>query len=169
MKQFLLLILFIPLFNFCFAQEDSLTVVRQFSGAGEGPGTFPLAGMEMYRTPELSLYSTIPSESLNLKIEIPSLYQYQQLNSPANSLGTVYLYPFLSSWSINSAASYRLNDRMTLSGSSFSANSAFSPNSFSLDPSKMDIQGINFELNYKVSDKVRIGAGFQIHSQPYMP
>lgn len=70
--------------------------------------------------------------------------------------------PFFSGFSVNSLAHYQLNERLSLTGSSFSANSVFNPIQ-SFDPVKMNIQGINFYLEYKVSDKFRIGGGVQVN------
>lgn len=70
--------------------------------------------------------------------------------------------PFLTNFSINSSATYKLNNKLTLTGSSYSANSIFNPRP-SINPSQMNFQGVNLYLEYKVSDKFRIGGGFQVN------
>jgi len=81
--------------------------------------------------------------------------------------GVQYPNPLISAYFVNSSAEYRLNDRWKLGGNSFSANSIYDPVPLNFDPSKMNIRGINFYMEYKVSDKFRIGGGVQINQQNY--
>ncbi|RKD90088.1 hypothetical protein [Mangrovibacterium diazotrophicum] len=77
--------------------------------------------------------------------------------------GAWYPNPFVSAYFVNSSAEYRLSERWKMGGNSFSANSIYDPVPLNFDPSKMNIRGINFYMEYKVSDKFRIGGGVQIN------
>lgn len=83
--------------------------------------------------------------------------------------GSLTMHPFISNVSINSMAVYSLNDKLQVGGNSFSASSIFDPIHSQFDPSKMNMQGFNLFLEYKVSDKFSIGGSIQVnqHKSPF--
>jgi hypothetical protein len=70
--------------------------------------------------------------------------------------------PFINSFSIQSAASYRLNDKLFLSGNSFSGNSIFNPFPANSDLNNMSIRGTSMFLQYKISKNIHIGGGISV-------
>lgn len=92
---------------------------------------------------------------------------YKYLNYKGSTDVVWYPNPLVSAYFENSSAEYRLNDRWKIGGSSFSARSIYDPVPLDFDPSKMNIRGVNLYMEYKVSDKFRIGGGVQINQQGY--
>ena len=73
-------------------------------------------------------------------------------------------HPFISNYIVSNMAVYKFNDKFSLGGSHFSAHSIFSATPIRFDPAKMNLQGINFFLEYKVSDKFSIGGAIQVNT-----
>ncbi|MGQ8335385.1 hypothetical protein ACUNWD_02470 [Sunxiuqinia sp. A32] len=73
--------------------------------------------------------------------------------------------PFIDSFSLTNQAHYKLNDKLILGGNSFSANSIFNPLPLNPNIKDMSIRGASMFLQYKVSDKVKIGGSFSISNQ----
>ncbi|WP_146161449.1 hypothetical protein [Mangrovibacterium marinum] len=113
----------------------------------------------------MSSYSSLSEEPLNLKVEVPSAVVVHHPQAYAALENDLWRNPFPAAYRLNSAAAYRISDKISLMGSNFSANSVFSLHPFETSPEKMTIQGINFQLEYKVSDKLRIGGGVQFYQQ----
>jgi hypothetical protein len=70
--------------------------------------------------------------------------------------------PFINSFLIQNAASYRLNEKLFLSGNSFSGSSVFSPFPANPDLKNMSIRGASMFLQYKVSKNFHIGGGVSV-------
>ncbi|MGV8139181.1 MAG: hypothetical protein AB2L20_28640 [Mangrovibacterium sp.] len=71
-------------------------------------------------------------------------------------------HPLINSFSIQTAASYRLNDKFILSGNSFSANSIYNLLPASPDLRNMNIRGASMFLQYKISKSIHIGGGVSV-------
>ncbi len=97
-----------------------------------------------------------------LEIQIPKISFYSSKTYPS-FYGSFIRNPFISAYSLNSKAICRLSDKLSLTGSSFSANSVYGAQPSNFSPDQMNIHGINFHLEYKISDKVRVGGGLQIY------
>ncbi|WP_372772487.1 hypothetical protein [Mangrovibacterium sp.] len=164
MKQFLFLIL-IALFSLkSTAQADS--VALEFKHA-----EYDFLYQELFNFDRNSTFGELDNhlkspqlhfqtnDILKLEITSPQIVGFQS----ERPMGMMVQTPFSSNYIVNSAAIYRLSDKLKVGGSSFSANSVFSSQPFSFDPSKMNFQGVNLFLEYKVSDKFRIGGGVQIN------
>lgn len=89
---------------------------------------------------------------------------YRQIPPGITLVTTNFLlfHPLANSFSVQSAASYRLNDKFTLSGNSFSANSVFNPLPASPDFKHMSIRGASMFLQYKISKSIHIGGGISV-------
>lgn len=98
------------------------------------------------------------------------VHSFLGMKSISLSNQSPYMNPFLNSFMITSQADYRLNDRFTLGGNSFAGNSIFSPLPAS-SLQDMSIRGASMYLQYKISEKFKIGGGFSISSQdsPFIP
>ncbi len=109
--------------------------------------------------------TTEPYQLGNLPIS--PLVQFNSSSSSSYFIGRMpgsFMYnPFVADFTINSMAVYSLNDKLKVGGNSFSANSIFDPIPSQFDPSRMNIQGINFFLEYKISDKISIGGSIQVN------
>lgn len=118
----------------------------------------------LLRIDGLSSYSMIQAkELLKIKIQVPE-FSYYQRSANLPFVENFIQSPFISTYSINSIANYRISDKLSLTGSRFSASSVFGVQL--PDPTtKMNIQGVNLHLEYKISDKFRIGGGIQIYQQ----
>lgn len=74
-------------------------------------------------------------------------------------------YPLLNSFFVLNEATYRLNNKFTLSGNSFSAKSIFDP-SLNQNFNTMGIKGASMFLQYKVSKNFHVGGGVSISNTP---
>lgn len=72
--------------------------------------------------------------------------------------------PFMNAFVVQNGATYRLNDKFFLSGSSFSGNSIFNPVPANAGLKDMSIRGASMFLQYKVSKKFHIGGGVSVTS-----
>ena len=79
--------------------------------------------------------------------------------------------PFIHSFSITNQAHYKLSDKFTLGGNSFSANDIFNPVPLNPSVKDMSIHGASMFLQYKISDKFKVGGSFSISNQrrPFVP
>lgn len=84
------------------------------------------------------------------------------LNNYSSFTNFTLVHPLISSFSVQHAASYRLNNRLNLRGNSFSAGSVF--NSLPPNPGfkEMNINGASMFLQYKISKNIRIEGGVSI-------
>jgi len=168
MKKIVLILVAVLTVSWAKAQESGVSTTL-------APAEADIYYRDLFRFDPESLYgpllmpSNLTLQAFNsfktpgIKFEMPD-FNYRQpiFFQPQFSLN----HPFLSAYSLNHAASYRLNDRLTITGSQFSANSIWNPVQ-TFDPNKMNIQGVNFQFEYKVSDKFRIGGGIQVNrNQP---
>lgn len=165
MLKYVLVLLVVLVVNFVRAQEraDSLQI-----SAVEADMLY----RDLFIFSEQSSFGPLLPHLLELKPQFG--WKSPLMVQPADYYGTVGsasftsihpFHPFLSNFSVNSAATYRLSDRLLLSGSSISANSIFNPVQ-SNHPSQMNFQGVNLYLEYKVSDKFRIGGGVSVNRNP---
>ncbi len=76
-----------------------------------------------------------------------------------------YFNPFVHSLGITNQAHYQLNDKFTFGGNSFVGNSIFNPLPANSSLQDMSIRGASMFLQYKVSDKFKIGGSFSISNQ----
>jgi len=76
-----------------------------------------------------------------------------------------YFNPFVSSLSITNQAHYQLSDKFMFGGNSFAGNSIFNPLPANSSFKDMNIRGASMFLEYKVSDKFKIGGSFSISNQ----
>jgi hypothetical protein len=76
-----------------------------------------------------------------------------------------YFNPFVHSLAITNQAHYQLNDKFMLGGNSFVGNSIFNPLPANPSLQDMSIRGASMFLQYKVSDKFKIGGSFSISNQ----
>lgn len=79
--------------------------------------------------------------------------------------------PFINSLSITSEGDYRLNDKFTLGGNSFTGNSIFNPLPLNPSMQDMNIHGATMFLQYKISNKFKVSGGVTIsnHDGPFIP
>lgn len=80
--------------------------------------------------------------------------------------GLFPVFPFLRSGSVFSAASYQLNDKFTVGGYSFGANSIFSAPMPNQRMNKFDTQGSTFFMQYKVSKNFKIETRVSVTQGP---
>jgi hypothetical protein len=76
-----------------------------------------------------------------------------------------YFNPFVHSLAVTNQAHYQLNDKFMLGGNSFVGNSIFNPLPANSSLQDMSIRGASMFLQYKVSDKFKIGGSFSISNQ----
>ncbi|WP_163711881.1 hypothetical protein [Mangrovibacterium lignilyticum] len=167
MKQLLFLILLFLVGASSYAQSDSIVFETD-------PAEYEFLYHELFNFSANSIFGAVNSELispklnfaesniLDLQINTPQIIDSRLVHPFTNAY---WINPFISGYSLNSAAVYRLSDKFKIGGSSFSANSIFNPTPLNFDPNKMNFQGINFYMEYKVSDKFRIGGGIQINHQ----
>lgn len=166
-KQFLFVMIFIVFATKGYAQEYSgpvgLEPDKQVKSEQTGVNFYqPLNMPLVFDAGELSFQKNAISDLLKLKVERPDFSIYPIRTFSFYPFGVSFT-PFISAYSLNSFASYKLSDKLSLSGSNFSANSIFGVQPLHSSPDKMNIQGVNLHLEYKVSDKFRIGGGVQIY------
>lgn len=128
------------------------------------------------------LFNFLPNSTFGeLSIEQPDLASFDfnwqpDLVSDFNSFSSnnrftisnhhlTYFNPFVHSLGITNQAHYQLNDKLMLGGNSFVANSIFNPLPANPSLQDMGIRGASMFLQYKVSDKFKIGGSFSISNQ----
>lgn len=94
---------------------------------------------------------------LNLYRQIPS-----GTTLVTNQFSLLSPSPFMNSFFVQNAATYRLNDKLFLSGNSFSGNSVFNPLPANPDLKNMSIRGASMFLQYKISKNFHIGGGVSV-------
>lgn len=79
--------------------------------------------------------------------------------------------PFINSFAITNQAHYKLSNKLTLGGNSFSANDIFNPVPLNSSIKDMSIRGASMFLQYKINDKFKVGGSFSISNQrgPFIP
>lgn len=70
--------------------------------------------------------------------------------------------PFMNSFFVQNAATYRLSEKLFLNGNSFSGNSIFIPLPANPDLKDMSLRGASMFLQYKVSKNFHIGGGLSV-------
>ena len=128
---------------------------------------------EMFNFSENSLFGELNfspeySPVLNLKLQQPLVIDfniYDSFNTITLKNSLPVFSPFINSLAITNQAHYKLSDKLTIGGNSFSANSIYNP--LPLNPSikDMSIRGASMFLEYKISDKFRVGGSFSISNQ----
>lgn len=109
--------------------------------------------------------SFLPQKFTGLTDQPPLLNFYRQIPPGISLLTSHSLFtpsPFINSFSIQSAASYRLTDKLLLSGNSFSGTSIFNPLPANSDLNNMRIRGASMFLQYKISKNIHIGGGISV-------
>jgi hypothetical protein len=81
------------------------------------------------------------------------------------------LNPFYVNGFVYNHASYRLNDRFSLGGSSYGMNSIFDPMKINSGIQQMDFRGATMFMQYKVSKNIRVETRVNIsnHQTPWEP
>ncbi len=79
--------------------------------------------------------------------------------------------PFINSFSVTNQAHYKLSDKLMFGGNSFSANDIFNPTPLNPSVKDMSIRGASMFLQYKISDKVKVGGSISISNRnsPFTP
>ncbi len=135
-----------PEYDFLYRELFNFDPASTFGGLTTGPA-FSQQSFNLHDTPVYRLNDNrqfVPGVSL--------------LTTPRYFL----FHPLVQSFFIQHAASYRLNNNMTLSGSSFLGNSVFNPFPSATNLNKMDLRGTSFFLDYKVSKNFHIGGGISV-------
>jgi len=157
---FVLTIIDKPVYSQTESANEGQHIVEYTSIAGLPSDSVALFAEPFFFTEGLSSLSKVET----LKIQIPKISFYRSEALPS-LYGSSIQNPFMSAYSLNSMAIYWLSDKLSLTGSSFSANSVFGAQPPNFSPDQMNIHGINFHLEYKISDKVRVGGGLQIYQE----
>jgi len=154
------------------AQSDSLKVSTV-------KPEFDFLYSELYNFSSNSIFGELQFNQLspglsNFKPTMPLMIDFKLYNSlKGNSLSQYFpaFSPFLNEGFITNQAHYQLNDRLTLGGNSFSANSIYNPLPLNPGMKDMNIRGASIYLEYKVSDKFSIGGGVSVSNQkdPFLP
>jgi hypothetical protein len=168
-KQFLFILIMLVFVQEGFSQTDSVLGGPEVSGSvqmrGMEPAFLPVFSEPLPVSSKVASFSSIDAqELLKLKIERPDFEFYQSEINPAFPR-SYFQNPLISAYSLNSLATYKISERFSLSGSRFSANDVFGIQRLNPSPYEMNIQGVNLQLEYQISDKFRIGGGVQIYHQ----
>ncbi len=158
--------------SFLYAQEDTISVTPS------NP-EYDFLYRELFNFHSSSLFGSLNFEQtpklykqLNFDQPLVVDYNYSELNYPLQLSNSLPVFnPFISSLTITNQAHYKLNNRLTFGGNSFSASSIFDPVPLNPSIQEMGIRGASMFLQYKISDKVKIGGSISISNKqsPYFP
>ncbi|MGQ7869927.1 hypothetical protein [Sunxiuqinia sp. sy24] len=170
MKRLIFPILFVLSGFIASAQADSAWV-------GTVNPEFDFLYQELFNfSPNSTFGSLAPENSTLLQSELnfqPDLIidfdAFSSMKTLSISNGMPFLNPFANALSITNQAHYQLSDKLTLGGNSFVGNSIFSPLPDNPSLKDMSLRGASMFLEYRVSEKFKIGGGFSIsnQSQPF--
>lgn len=175
MKQFFLIVFVIYQCN-SFAQEplmpmlpekDSveLAVERQLMYYQLLSGTLPLEGLlEPIRLPEFSFQDEMLKRR-NIEFYSGDI-NFNAFNFTMPGYFSLGLSPFLRNETVFSAAAYQLNNRFTLGGYSFGANSVFTAPFPSQGMNNFDVRGSTLFLKYNVSKNFKIETRVNVTQGP---
>lgn len=117
-----------------------------------------------FQLPELEFNAGLSS---HLSFDSSELFSDQLQVSPysAGYLGLAAS-PFFRNETLFSSAAYRINDRVTLGGYSFGANSVFSSPLPNRGPNSFDVRGSTMFMQYKVSKNFKIETRVNVTQGP---
>lgn len=180
MKRFILLLISSCAVVFAYSQEeiilDSIPKISNEAKAEELHMESPLNfgnsfSMEKIKLLDQSMFNQplLPDYSKNL--DFSKYLNPVLISSESFSVQRFGFLPFYSTGAIFNQATYRLNDRLLVGGSSFGAQSVFDKPRINSSMQDMSIKGASMFMQYKVSKNFRIETRVSIsnHKSPWEP
>ncbi len=177
MKRFVLMLSFSFSMLFAFAQEevlpDSLKAFQQNIDGEQLKFDKPLFFDDSFLDEGINFFDRslfhqplLPDYTKNLDLK---KYLFSGITSQSYSFNSFGIHPFLNFGSVFNQASYRVNDRITIGGNSFGAQSVFDRPKMNPAIQDMSIKGASMYMQYKISDhfKVETRVSISNHQSPW--
>ena len=174
MKRFILLIISSCAMLFVYAQEeivlDSIPKIRNGVEVRQLIPEKPTVFDDSFSKEGISLFdkSTFNLPRFNNFSKIPDfskLISQSKITSESFSIQGFGFSPFYSTGAIFNQATYRLNDRLSVGGNSFGAQSVFDQPKMNPTIQDMSMKGASMFMQFKISDKFKVETRVSISNQ----